>query len=115
MDSDTTHENGTIIPLPEPLPWKPSSHPPLSPSPLRILIQTITHLIPSDELPELIHPHSNPYGVKINSMLNRICQLTWGCAWEPGVHRWYGYGDDEFGYNNRLCFFVVDAGTTDND
>ncbi|GLB11179.1 hypothetical protein AtubIFM57258_007599 [Aspergillus tubingensis] len=55
----------------------------LTPSPMRVLVQTLTHLVPSDNL-----------------IAN-------------GLQRWYSYGD-EFGYNNRVCFFLLDYGTAPN-
>lgn len=30
------------------------------------------------------------------------------------MHRWNAYGD-EFGYNHRLCFFLVDYGSSSDD
>lgn len=78
------------------------------PSPLRVLVQTLTHLVPSDG----VSP-DNPWFDKTISMVNRICGYHWNCRLEPGI-RWYGY-DTDFGYNNRLCFFLVDCGKADND
>jgi hypothetical protein len=90
-------------------PKKPET-PLLQPSPVRILVQTLTHLVPMDG----VAPKNDPASDKLISMLHRICQFQWNCKYTAGVHRWYTYGD-EFGYNNRLCFFLIDYGTTSND
>ncbi|KAL4911116.1 hypothetical protein BDW74DRAFT_142470 [Aspergillus multicolor] len=84
-------------------PWRP-----VHPSPIRILVKTLTHLVPSDGV--VTDAKDDLHAEKLISMLNRICKHVWGCPWEPGNHRWYAHGDDEFGYNNRLCFFLVDLG-----
>ncbi|GKZ32819.1 hypothetical protein AbraIFM66950_002452 [Aspergillus brasiliensis] len=81
----------------------------LHPSPLRILVQTLTHLVPSDNL----IANGEPYGDKLLSMLDRTCKHVWDFPYEPGLQRWYSYGD-EFGYNNRVCFFLLDYGTAPN-
>ena len=47
-------------------------------------------------------------------MFNRVCQHVWNCEFDEDVHRWYTCGDN-FGYNNRRCFFLVDYGTSAND
>ncbi|KAB8214143.1 hypothetical protein BDV33DRAFT_183328 [Aspergillus novoparasiticus] len=69
--------------------------PPLQPSPVRILVQTLTHLVPSDG----VAGDEDPYGDRLISMLDRICKHTWNVEFEPGAFRWYTCGD-EFGYNN---------------
>ncbi|KAJ5180069.1 hypothetical protein N7492_003279 [Penicillium capsulatum] len=43
-------------------------------------------------------------------MLHRISRYHWYCPYWPFENRFYTHGD-EFGYNNRLCFFLVDHGT----
>lgn len=77
----------------------------LTPSPMRVLVQTLTHLVPSDNL----IANGEPYGDKLFSMLDRTCNHVWDYPFEPGLQRWYSYGD-EFGYNNRVCFFLLDYG-----
>ncbi|KAK6838761.1 hypothetical protein RU639_000378 [Aspergillus parasiticus] len=84
--------------------------PPLHASPVRILVQTLTHLVPSDG----VAGDEDPYSDRLISMLDRICKHTWNVEFEPGAFRWYTYGD-EFGYNNRPCFFLVDYGNASND
>ncbi|KAK2596414.1 hypothetical protein N8I77_013305 [Diaporthe amygdali] len=66
--------------------------------PMRVLVQTRTHLVPGDG-------HSK----KVLSMLHRICLHQWGRNFNPYEDRSNTYGD-EFGYNDRLCFFLVDHG-----
>lgn len=85
----------------------------LQPSPVRVLVQTLTHLVPSDRV--IYKPERNIGGDKLWSMYHRICQHQWGCEFQPDVHRWYSYGDDQFGYNNRPCFFLIDYGTAEDD
>ncbi|GKZ26313.1 hypothetical protein AbraIFM66951_002255 [Aspergillus brasiliensis] len=77
----------------------------LTPSPIRILVQTLTHLVPSDNL----IANGEPYADKLFSMLDRTCNHVWDYPFEPGLQRWYSYGDD-FGYDNRVCFFLLDYG-----
>lgn len=87
-----------------------AEQPLLQPCPVRVLVQTLTHLVPSDGVIKRHNPHVD----KLLSILNRICRNTWNCGFDPDVFRWYTYGD-EFGYNNRRCFFLVDYGSTSND
>ncbi|KAL3478060.1 hypothetical protein BJX99DRAFT_256828 [Aspergillus californicus] len=91
----------------------PPQPPPLSPRPLRVLVQTLTHLVPSDKL--IGKAREDPYGDKVFSMLDRMCRFTWDVGFIPGCQRWSSYGDDELGYNHRLCFFLVDYGESEND
>lgn len=81
-----------------------------TPLPTRILVQTLTHPVPSDNLTTTDDAH----GDKLIAMLDRICQHHGGCDYEPGVQRWYTHGD-EFGYDTRVCYFLVDYGSSDND
>jgi hypothetical protein len=82
----------------------------LQQSPVRILVQTLTHLVPADG----VGPENDPYSDKLFSMFDRICKYQWNCKFDPEVLRWYSYGD-EFGYNDRLCFFLIDYGSSSND
>ncbi|KAH8425902.1 uncharacterized protein LDX57_003643 [Aspergillus melleus] len=77
--------------------------------PVRILVQTKTQLVPKDQ-----DQGNDVYSDKLVSMLNRISRYHWNCAYWPFENRFYTQGD-EFGYNNRLCFLMVDHGTTSND
>lgn len=85
----------------------------LQPAPARVLVQTLTHLLPSDG--KIYKPERNPGGDKLYSMLHRICQHVWSHSYDSDFFRWYGYNDDQLGYNNRPCFFLVDHGETDNE
>ncbi|PLB43915.1 hypothetical protein P170DRAFT_64866 [Aspergillus steynii IBT 23096] len=78
-------------------------------SPVRILVQTMTHLVPRDQGMD-----NNIWGDKVTSMLHRISRYHWRVPYWPFDNRFYSYGD-EFGYSHRLCFFLVDHGTTEND
>ncbi|PWY87973.1 hypothetical protein BO94DRAFT_534977 [Aspergillus sclerotioniger CBS 115572] len=80
---------------------------------MRILVQTLTHLVPSNTSPD-ITKKTEPYTAKLLSMLNLICKFIWNSGFQPGVQRWYTYGD-EFGYNNRMCFFLLDVGDEDEE
>ena len=97
----------------EPSSSKPedAEQPLLQPSPIRVLVQTLTHLVPSDGL-EM--SGNNTHLDKLTSILNRICRYHWNCDFDPSVFRWYTYGD-EFGYSNRRCFFLLDYGSSTND
>lgn len=77
--------------------------------PVRILVQTMTQLVPQD-----LKMDNDVYSDKISSMLHRISRYHWNCPYWPFENRFYTHGD-EFGYNNRLCFFLVDHGTVSND
>ncbi|OJZ85807.1 hypothetical protein ASPFODRAFT_46874 [Aspergillus luchuensis CBS 106.47] len=91
----------------DPLPNRnPTPPPTLSPSPIRVLVQTLTHLVPSTNQAG----EKNIYDDKLFTMLDTICQHTWKCDFDGHVHRWYTYGD-EFGYSHRMCFFLIDYGT----
>ncbi|BCS23937.1 uncharacterized protein APUU_40381A [Aspergillus puulaauensis] len=81
--------------------------------PARVLVQTLTHLLPSDG--KIYKPERNPGGDKLYSMLHRICQHVWSHSYDSDFFRWYGYNDDQLGYNNRPCFFLVDHGEADNE
>lgn len=70
------------------------------PGPVRILVQTRTHLVPGDV-----------YGEKIEYMRNMICQHAWNRNYIRGPDRWNCYGAD-FGYPDRTCYFLVDHGMT---
>ncbi|EFR01504.1 hypothetical protein MGYG_04512 [Nannizzia gypsea CBS 118893] len=71
--------------------------------PVRILVQTFTHLIPG-----------KGYYDKRNFMLNRMCQKHWNCDWEPRKHRWNCHGTD-FAFDNRRCYFLIDYGEASDD
>lgn len=87
--------------------WRPPPRA-FQPSPLRVLVQTLTHLVPSDGVYA-----DDLWFDKSVSMVNRICRYHWKCRLGPGI-RWYGHGT-EFGYNKRRCFFLFDCGKADND
>ncbi|KAK2605552.1 hypothetical protein N8I77_008381 [Diaporthe amygdali] len=70
------------------------------PGPVRILVQTRTHLVPGDV-----------YGEKIEYMRNMICQHVWNRKYIRGPDRWNCYGAD-FDYPDRTCYFLVDHGMT---
>ncbi|PWY78984.1 hypothetical protein BO83DRAFT_406610 [Aspergillus eucalypticola CBS 122712] len=83
----------------DPLPNRnPTPPPTLSLSPIRVLVQTLTHLVPSTNQAG----EKNIYDYKLFTMLDTICQHTWKCDFDGHVHRWYTYGD-EFGYSHRMC------------
>lgn len=74
-------------------------------APVRIVVQTKTHLVPGKDFYE-----------RQDFMLNLICQRHWNRDMQYGPHgdRWDLYGG-MFGYHNRSCFFLVDHGTADDD
>lgn len=82
----------------------------LQPSPVRILVQTLTHLVPSGDITR----YTDPYMAKYHSMFDHICKHHWNRKFDPTIHRDYTYNDN-LGYNDRLCFYLLDYGTTSND
>lgn len=77
---------------------------PLRPEPpVRILVQTLTHLVPGNDNFE-----------RTDFILNRICQHHWNCDFSVPKFRWAAY-NDQFAFNNRRCFFLVDYGESQND
>lgn len=71
--------------------------------PIRILVQTMTHLVPGDT-----------YFSRCNFLNDRICQHHWGCDFDPQIHRWSTYGA-YFAFDNRLCYFLLDYGWATNN
>ncbi|PWY65491.1 hypothetical protein BO83DRAFT_381430 [Aspergillus eucalypticola CBS 122712] len=51
---------------------------------MRVLVQTLTHLVPSDNL----IANSEPYGDSVFSMLDRTYNHVWDYPFEPGLQRW---------------------------
>lgn len=94
-ETDNSHSDKDNVGPPDQSPSDP-----IPTGPLRILVQTKTHLVPGDF-----------YGDKIQRMQNLICQHVWGRDFTVGSDRWNGHGT-EFGYENRTCFFLVDCGMT---
>ena len=77
---------------------------PLRPEPpVRILVQTLTHLIPG-----------NDYFERNDFILNRMCQYHWSCDFSVPKFRWASY-NDQFAFDNQRCFFLVDYGKSQND
>lgn len=66
--------------------------------PVRILVQTLTHLVPGDS-----------YFSRRNFLSDYICQQHWGCDYNPKIHRYSTYGA-YFAFDNRLCYFLLDYG-----
>lgn len=71
--------------------------------PVRILVQTLTHLVLGNDSYE-----------RTMSILNRVCQYHWNCDFSVPKFRWASY-NAEFAFNNRRCFFLVDHGESQND
>lgn len=74
-------------------------------APVRIVVQTKTHLVPGKD-----------YYKRTDFMLNLICQQHWhrDMQFGPQSDRWDLYGG-MFGYDNRDCFFPLDHGKADDD
>jgi hypothetical protein len=75
----------------------------MSAPPIRVLVQTLTHLVPGDGNYE-----------RSMFILNRICQHHWNCDFQSSKFRWAAY-NDQFSFNNRRCFFLVDYGESEDD
>lgn len=71
--------------------------------PVRILAQTLTHLVPGKDNYE-----------RTMFMLNCMCQYHWNCDFDVPEFRWASY-NDQFAFDNRRCFFLVDYGESKND
>ncbi|EGE03226.1 hypothetical protein TEQG_02264 [Trichophyton equinum CBS 127.97] len=65
--------------------------------PVRILPQTVTHLVPG-----------KGYFPRCYFILNKLCQKHWNCDLDPRRHRWHSYGAD-FAFDNRRCYFLIEA------
>lgn len=66
--------------------------------PVRILVQTVTGLVPGDLYPE-----------RIQLMRNIICQHHWNRDYDFRQERCQvRHGD--FGFDNRICYFLLDSG-----
>ena len=63
---------------------------------VRILLQSATHLVPSDDREE-----------KLDFVKNVVCQHHWQRDFDRTQERRYPHGDD-FGPKNRKCFFLID-------
>lgn len=66
--------------------------------PVRILVQTITRLVPGDLYPE-----------RVRLMRNIICQHHWNRDFDCIQERFQARGAD-FGFDNRVCYFLLDSG-----
>lgn len=71
--------------------------------PIRILVQTLTYLLPGTDNYD-----------RTFFILKLICQRHWGCDFESPRFSWASY-NDQFAFNNRRCFFLIDHGESDND
>ena len=71
--------------------------------PVRILVQTLTHLVPGGDNFE-----------RIDFILDLICRTFWNCDFESPRFRWASY-NDQFALKNRICYFLVDYGDSEND
>lgn len=71
--------------------------------PVRILVQTVTHLVPG-----------NDYMERVEYMQNLICQHHWKRDFNRDQERWNVYGHD-FAFPNRNCYFLIDHGHSEGD
>jgi hypothetical protein len=77
---------------------------PLRPEPpVRILVQTLTHLVPGKDHFE-----------RSDFILNHMCQHHWNCDFSVPKFRWAAY-NDQLAFNNRRCFFLADYGESQDD
>ena len=74
----------------------------MSARPLRILVQTVTNLVPG-----------NDYGERVEYMRNLICQHHWNRDFDWDQDRWNVYGH-HFGLENRNCYFLIDHGHSES-
>lgn len=66
--------------------------------PVRILVQTVTHLVPG-----------NDYAQRVKYLQDLICQHHWNGYFDRDQDRGNVYGH-HFGYVNRNCYFLIDHG-----
>lgn len=76
------------------------------PDPVRILVETVTHLVPGHVYPE-----------RVKCMQNIVCQHHWGRDFDDEKDRCYVYGlggrqQSGEGERGHVCFFLVDSGQT---
>ncbi|KAI0442304.1 hypothetical protein F4803DRAFT_519601 [Xylaria telfairii] len=76
------------------------------PDPVRILVETATHLVPG-----------HVYTERVKCMRNIICQHHWSRDFDSEKDRCYVYGLggvqlNSEGERGRVCFFLVDSGQT---
>ncbi|KAJ4412492.1 hypothetical protein N0V82_008761 [Gnomoniopsis sp. IMI 355080] len=71
---------------------------PERPEPMRVLVRTLTHLVPGADANE-----------KFMSMCHRISKHQWGYEFSPIDTNVIIQGG-EFGYNSRPCWFLLDHG-----
>jgi hypothetical protein len=74
----------------------------MSAKPVRILVQTITDLVPG-----------NDYAERVEYMRNLICQQHWNRNFDWDQDRWNVYGD-HFAYEKRNCYFLIDHGHSES-
>lgn len=67
--------------------------------PVRILVQTKTHLVPGDK--------STDSWERIERMVKLICHLVWQRDFDKLRERKWLYGC-EFAFDNRPCWFLID-------
>jgi len=70
--------------------------------PLRILVQTVTNIVPG-----------NDYAERVEYMRNLICQHHWNRDFDRDQDRWNVYGH-HFGYETRNCCFLIDHGHSES-
>lgn len=70
-----------------------------SDEPVRVLVQTKTHLVPGED-----------HNAKWQFMTNQIALHHWGSKFQKD-DRCNEYGT-QYAYKNRRCFFLVDHGTS---
>jgi hypothetical protein len=75
----------------------------MSAGPVRILVQTVTHLVPGNDFAE-----------RVEYMQNLICQHHWKRDFDWDQDRWNGYGH-QFAFRNRNCYFLIDHGHSEGD
>lgn len=71
---------------------------PERPDPMRVLVRTLTHLVPGASAEE-----------KIRSMCHRISKHQWEYEFSS-IDSNVNFQGFEFGYNNRPCWFLMDHG-----
>lgn len=76
-----------------------SSSPSDATDPVRILVQTKMHLIPS-----------NDPAIKTRFILDKVCRDRWNHSYQNSNLSHWGSYNSRFSFVNRRCYFVIDHG-----
>jgi hypothetical protein len=82
--------------------WPPRPVPRAA-GPVRVLVQTLTHLVPTRGKDD-----------RSCVMFDLMCEYHFGCKYDGRVFRMASH-NDMLGYDNLRCYFLIDYGESLND